>query len=196
MSASVSVGIRLGVFNQPLFVHRGVLPSKSDDSPVKPGTPPFNKLGLIDVGSTIVNWTFWGFWALNPILLTHPASIAHGLSHPKSLGLSFRGTPLKWQNGVPFRCPLKTPPGYPQKKTHPCEKGAIFQKATRESGRFRCFKARILVKVPRGEELGLINVAMGQNPVPPVTSQCPLKETKMSATMPNGTIFEPWTPPY
>ena len=27
--------------NQPLFIHRGVFPSKSDDSPLNPRTPPY-----------------------------------------------------------------------------------------------------------------------------------------------------------
>ena len=37
--------------------NRGVFPSKSDDFPQNPGTPPINKLGLINTGSTLLS--FW-----------------------------------------------------------------------------------------------------------------------------------------
>lgn len=37
------------------FIHMGLFPSKSDDSPLNPesDTPPINKLGLIHMGSTL-----------------------------------------------------------------------------------------------------------------------------------------------
>ena len=42
-----------GLYNTFLFINMGVFPSKSDKSPLKPGTPPINKQGFINPGSTL-----------------------------------------------------------------------------------------------------------------------------------------------